>query len=59
MCQLSGSSGQDLIDAIEPYNLMWPTGHIGSVGVAGKRQNKPASTELVNDKAHTVAYSSA
>ncbi len=46
MCQLSGCLSQDLIEAIEPYNLMWPTGHIGSVGVAGEWQNKASCTNL-------------
>ena len=36
LCLGAGTRGEDLIAATEPYNLMWPTGHYGSVGVAGQ-----------------------
>ena len=30
-----GVVGHELLEATTPYNLFWPTGHVGSVGVAG------------------------
>lgn len=36
LCVGAGTRGEDLLAATEPYNLMWPTGHYGSVGVAGQ-----------------------
>jgi len=32
----AGTKGEQLLAATEAYNLMWPTGHVGSVGVAGQ-----------------------
>lgn len=31
----AGVVGHELLEATTPYNLFWPTGHVGSVGVAG------------------------
>ena len=31
----AGVVGRELLEATTPYNLFWPTGHVGSVGVAG------------------------
>lgn len=36
-----GVVGQELCEATAPYNLFWPTGFIGSVGVAGAPTTPP------------------
>lgn len=36
-----GVVGQELCEATAPYNLFWPTGFLGSVGVAGALPDLP------------------
>ena len=38
--------GADLIAAIEPYNLQFPTGHYASVGVVGEHLHHSAVRSL-------------
>ncbi len=42
----AGTNGEELVAAVEPYNLMWPTGHVGSVGVAGQSFQLPKPLQL-------------